>query len=165
MKLGISDKGLRRIARRVASPPESLYHTTSRGGLQDIQETGLIKPKDYEGFVSFSAEPIELYDISGADYRIEVKMPEGVMPVEYDWKWAEKYPEHARYVAGEGWEEQFTYSEDTLDDEGWEDEDLMEEEWNDAMLNAFLDKSGEQEWISIKSGMDIPVEILNVEEL
>ena len=165
MRYGISDKGLRRIARRVASPPESLYHTTSWGGLQDIQETGLIKPKDYEGFVSFSANPVDLYDISGGDYRIEVKMPEGVMPVEYDWAWAEKYPEHARYVAGEGWEEQFFYSEDTIDEEGWEDEELMEQEWNEAMMDAFFDKSSEEEWISVKPGEDIPVEIINVEEL
>ena len=161
MKTSLTDDAFKRIAKKLATPPESIYHTTSKAGLESIIETGEIRPKNYESFVSFSASPAELYDISGNDYIIEVKIPEGVTPVDYTEEWYEAHPEQASYIAGEGWQEQFTYSPETLDEEGWEDEDLMEEEWRSAELESFLWKENEQEWISEIAGESVPVEIIN----
>jgi ribulose bisphosphate carboxylase small subunit len=96
-------------------------------------------------------------------------MPAGVIQVKYTERWAEEYSEQAAYIAGEGWIEQFEYSEDVMeeDEEGemWENEDLMAAEYAEAQMEAFLYKRDEQEWISAEQGAEVPVTILNVESL
>lgn len=165
---GITDAGFRRLAEsleipdkeeaaepiestsRGHGPPHTLYHTTSRDGFESIKDDGVLKPKNEESFVSFSAEPIKGGDLEGDDVVFEVEMPEDVMKVKYTKNWFEKYPEHAAYIAGEDWQEQFTY-------EG-------EREFQEALFDAFMVKDTEEEWISIKPGTEIPVKIIDAEK-
>ncbi len=189
MKAAISDAGLRRIGQQLDLPdvepaatpvdddsidkdqglPGTLYHTTSREGAEAIESSGVLIPKSEDAFVSFSAEPIIGGDIEGNEVVIEVKVPAGVREVQYTEQWFEDNPEEASYIAGEGWQEQFTYSDDTQvegeDGEWWDDEDLMEEEYLNGMYGAFMAKDTEQEWISAEAGVEVPVAIINIEEL
>jgi len=184
-RMGITEAGFKRLAQSLSipeqeeaaepiddkdtgkkhGPPYTLYHTTSREGFESIKADGVLKPKDDEGFVSFSAEPVKGGDIEGDDVVFEVEMPEGVMKVEYTEEWFEKYPEHAAYIAGEGWEQQFEYSNATIDEFGFTIEEEEEAEFDDALLDAFLVKGTEEEWISIEPGKEIPIEMVDVEKV
>ena len=184
MKLyGLTGEALRRIAEQLDlpeveeaaesiegterghGPPHTLFHTTSEEGAEGILNDEEIRPKDAEGFVSFSAKPLRGGDIEGSDEVLEVAMPENVMKVEYTRKWFDEYPEHAAYVAGEGWVAQFTYSDETMDEEGFPIEEREEEEFEEGMFEAFIAKDTEEEWISKESGQPVSIEIVSTESL
>lgn len=153
------------ILRLAKEFPEYLYHTTSLEAAEKIIESGTLIPKDQDAFVSFSSEPIHGGDIEGNDVILKVKKPDDVMKVKYNEDWFEKYPEHAAYIAGEGWQEQFEFSMDTLDEEGFPDPDKEEEEFLEGMFEAFIMKEPEQEWISIEQGESVHIEIIDIEEV
>jgi len=156
------------ILRSIRGRPNTLFHTTSYEAIDKILESNTLIPGN-GGFVSFSEKPIIGGDIQGNDVVIEVKTPPQVMKVEYNKQWFNKYPEIAAYIAGEGWQEQFEYSEDSMteDEEGefWPDEDLEYEEYMEAMYQAFVAKKSEEEWVSIEENEDIPIEIVSVSEI
>ena len=78
-RMGITEAGFKRLAEGLSipeqeeaaepiddqdtgkkhGPPYTLYHTTSREGFESIKVDEVLKPKNDEGFVSFSAEPIK----------------------------------------------------------------------------------------------------------
>jgi hypothetical protein len=136
-------------------PPNSLYHTTSPGAAFEILQAGELRPKA-DGFVSLSEKP-HLHDIQahGAAIIFDLrKLYAQLEPVEYSEAWAHTHAEQARYIAGEGWSEQFEYQSDDADeDEG--DDDRYEEEYAAAEIEAFLQKSDEAEWISLHPGTPI----------
>lgn len=133
----------------------NLYHTTSWGGLEGILKSRKLKPHGYDfPYVSFSERPFT-GDIRGNDVIIvfdSAALSNAVMKVEYDEAWYDRYPEHAAYIAGEGWIEQYVEPDDCYDDEGWADDDCLEEDRRYAELAAFEDKSDEREWVSKKEG-------------
>lgn len=145
-----------RVAARYAG--SSLYHTTSWKGLEAILRQG--KVQSQADYVSFSEKPLWGGDIQASDVVLSLspsKLRSQLMKVEYNERWAERYPMHASYVAGEGWAEQFQYSEDCIDEDGWEDDDCMEQEYNEAMVQSFLWKRDEQEWLSKNEGQAVRV--------
>lgn len=136
-------------------PPRSLYHTTSPGSVFAILHAGELRPRDGDSFVSFSERP-HLHDIRehGAAIIFDLRHLYGQLePVAYTEAWAHAHPDAARYIAGEGWEQQFEYhpedDEDEFDDEGYEQAHA------DAELEAFLQKSDESEWISLRRGVPV----------
>ena len=135
-------------------PPQSLYHTTSPAVAFEILSTHEVRPK-LDGFVSFSLKP-NLYDIQahGAVLVFDLRKLYGQLePVEYTEAWAEANPDQARYIAGEGWSEQFEYQSDGDDEE--DDDDGYERAYADAELEAFLQKADEDEWISLQAGVPV----------
>jgi hypothetical protein len=137
-----------------------LYHTTSFAAADDIKTGGQVKPKDYDSFVSFSEEPFR-GDISANEVTLKVEVdPSLVEKVEYTKNWYRKHTDQAAYIAGEGWREQFTYPEDIYDEEGEADPDAEEQAYDEAQLESFLYKSGENEWISLTQG-PVPVQVLD----
>jgi hypothetical protein len=159
MKLpGITLQGYRRIAQAIESPampvenpeehlPDTLFHTTSQEGARGIIEDKTLKARE-DGFISFSEVPVAGGDLEGNDVVLEVKRPNNVMPVEYNQEWFDKYPEHAAYIAGEDWEDQ-------LDEEGK----------TIGMFKAFMKKEPEKEWISKEMGIDVLIDIVDIQEL
>lgn len=145
------------IARLEERVGQWFFHTTSFSSLDDILRAGHLKPKDSSAFISFSENP-HFGDISGGDvvlvFERKPLLPY-LLQVEYDEDWYDKYPDHAAYIAGEGWREQFSlpdyedYPNYDPDDEFWEpdpDDDAAFE--RDAEIEAFTQKSGEREWIT-----------------
>jgi len=139
----------------------SLFHTTAWGALPDIIKSKALKPKSYDDFVSFSPEPF-FGDISANDVVLEVSPLSNMMKVEYDEDWYNEHPEHASYIAGEGWKDQYFAPEECMDDDGWVDDECEEEAFREAELDSFLFKSSENEWISIKEGENVPIEIKTI---
>ena len=150
---------------KMHGPPHTLYHTTSKEGFESIKEDSVLKPKNEDGFVSFSAEPVQGGDLEGGEVVFEVEMPKGVMKVEYTEDWFKRYTEQVAYIAGEEWEEQFQYSSATIDDFGFAIEEEEEREFNEALLDAFLVKDIEEEWISVKPGAEIPIKMVDAEKI
>lgn len=137
----------------------TLYHTTSAAIATEIMNTGVIKPKHGEAFVSFSKKPFT-GDISHNDVTLEIdasKFMNEVMPVVYTEEWFNQYPDHASYVAGEGWQEQFMYPDDCYDDEGFGDTDCEERAYREAELDSFLCKDDEEEIVSKVMGKPIQI--------
>ena len=137
-------------------PPHSLYHTTSPGSVFDILKAGELRPRNGESFVSFSERP-HLHDIRehGAAIIFDLRQLYGQLePVQYTEAWAQAHPDEVRYIAGEGWEQQFEYHPEDDGDE-FDDDDRYEEEHAAAELEAFLQKADEDEWISLHSGMPV----------
>lgn len=133
-------------------PPNSLYHTTSPGAAFDILAHHELRPKTAESFVSFSLMP-HLRDIQahGAVLVFDLRALYGQLePVEYTDAWAREHPDEVRYIAGEGWSEQFEY---TPDDDF--DDDDYEAAYADAELESFFQKAGEDEWISLRPGRPV----------
>jgi hypothetical protein len=139
----------------VEAATDELYHTTSLQALAKILQSRTFKSRSFDApFISFSQRP-HFGDIRGNDAVIVLDMQavrNRLMPVEYSERWYERFPEHAAYVAGEGWREQYEEPDDCYDEEGWADEDCVEQAYRDAELQAFLDKSGEREWLSRAAG-------------
>lgn len=146
-----------------------LFHTTSFSALDDILRAGHLKPKNSESFISLSENP-HFGDISGDDVVLVFDKREllpHVMQVEYDEDWYDKHPEHAAYIAGEGWREQYTapdyedYPDYDPDDEFWEpDPDDEEAFYRAAEVEAFTVKHGEREWIT-KTSRPLPLDALH----
>jgi hypothetical protein len=135
-------------------PPNSLYHTTSPGAAFEILQAGELRPIS-DGFVSLSEKP-HLHDIQahGAAIIFDLrKLYAQLEPVQYTEAWAQTHPDHARYIAGEGWSEQFEYQSDGDGDA--DDDDHYEEEYAAAEMTAFLDKASEDEWISLHPGTPV----------
>lgn len=152
-------KHLKRFARGAAT--DELYHTTSLHGLAKILQSRTFLGGRHGGFVSFSEKPV-FGDIQANDAVLvldRTKLRNRVMPVEYDEAWYDRHPEHAAYVAGEGWREQYVEPEDCYDDEGWADENCVEQAYRDAELMSFLYKKEERDWVARSSGdLRLPAE-------
>lgn len=137
-------------------PPNSLYHTTSPGAAFDILSSHTVRPSNNEGFCSFSLKP-HLHDIAahGAVIVFDLRQLYAQLePVEYTQEWAHEHPDQARYIAGEGWAEQFQYEPDDTEEDDFED-DGYETAYAEAELEAFLHKSDEEEWISLQAGQAV----------
>lgn len=141
-----------------------LYHTTSKANALEIINTGVIKPKNNESFVSFSKKPFK-GDISHNEVTLKINYADvasQVMPVEYTQSWYYKHPEQSSYIAGEGWKEQFVVPDMCYDDEyGEEDPECVDRFWEQAELDSFLAKDNEEEVISKNIGE--PVQIKHAE--
>lgn len=144
-----------------------LFHTTSAENLLKILKTKKILPGGDQyaehAFVSLSEIPFT-GDISHNDviivFRPGSSITSQVMPVKYTESWYDQHPEHAAYIAGEGWREMYEppewlyeppedLDEDELD--WWEpDEEDVAAAEREAELDSFLFKSDEKEWISKK---------------
>jgi ADP-ribose pyrophosphatase YjhB (NUDIX family) len=80
--------------------------------------------------------------------------------VQYTEEWYNEHPDQAAYVAGEGWQEQYTEPEECYDvdeESGWEerDDECLQEHWRAAELESFLFKSDEREWVSRGDSVDV----------
>jgi hypothetical protein len=134
-----------------------LYHTTSNSAAYEILESGEIRPKNYESFVSFSLIPLPHGDIEAKDVTLVFNanaLRSQLIEVEYTETWYQNHPSQARYVAGEGWVEQFVHEPETFDEDGFDD-DGYDEAFASAEIDAFLDKHGEDEWVSINNGAPV----------
>jgi hypothetical protein len=133
-----------------AFPSDSLYHTTSPALAFDILKHHQVRPRvDY---VSFSRKP-HVYDIRerGAVLVFNSgKLHDQLEPVQYTEAWAKAHPDQVRYIAGEGWTEQFEYSPE---DDDWSDG--YESAYSEAEIASFLHKADEQEWISVYPGLPV----------
>jgi hypothetical protein len=137
-------------------PPDSLYHTTSPAAAFEILAGGELRPKTSEGFVSFSLKS-HLHDIQahGAVLVFDLrKLYAQIEPVEYTEAWARAHPDQTRYIAGEGWVEQFDYTPDDDEDDDFDDDGYYQA-YADAELESFLQKADEDEWISIHPGQPV----------
>lgn len=139
-------------------PPDSLYHTTSPGAAFDILSSRMVRPATTEGFASFSERP-HLHDIQAHGAVIVFNLRQlyaQIEPVEYTEAWARENPAQADYIAGEGWTAQFHYEpEYDNDDDEYDDTDAEDAAYADAALEAFLQKSNEDEWISLRPGQPV----------
>lgn len=136
-------------------PPNSLYHTTSPGAAFNILEDRQLQPQR-DGFVSLSEKP-HLHDIQAHGAVIVFdsrKLYAQLEPVEYSETWAKTHADQARYIAGEGWQEQFEYTSDDDEDE-FDADDNYDHAYADAELEAFLQKAAEDEWISLEPGVPV----------
>jgi hypothetical protein len=134
-----------------------VYHTTSSINAKNIMDTGIIKPRDGESFVSFSKKPFT-GDISHNEVTLKINssnIASDIMEVIYTEQWYEKYTDHAAYIAGEGWKDQFITPDECYDDEGEEDTDCYNQAYRDAELDSFLWKKNEEELISKVMGEPI----------
>lgn len=135
-----------------------LYHTTSWSGLAGILEAMELRPRRDAAFVSLAQRPVVGGDIRANDVVLELDaqlLGDQVQPVQYTKAWYRQHPEHAAYIAGEGWVEQYVAPDDCFEydeesDEEIEDQDCLDEAREQAEIQAFLDKRGEQEWISVQ---------------
>lgn len=135
-----------------------LFHTTSWNKLKRTLQSG--KLKSLSPYISLSEKPLFGGDIRHGDVALVLDSSDlgnQIMQVKYTEKWAEQYPEQASYIAGEGWEEQFVYPEECMDEDGFDDEACMEQAWMNGMLNSFLWKKGEDEWITKRESTTLNV--------
>lgn len=138
----------------VTAATDELYHTTSLQGLAKILQSRTFRSGAHGGFISFSEKPL-FGDISAGDAVIVLDkgaLRNRVMPVEYTERWFDRYPEHAEYIAGEGWREQYMEPEDCYDEEGWAGDECLERAYRGAELEAFLWKKDEREWVGRSEG-------------
>ena len=139
-------------------PTFKLFHTTSWTGAQKAISTGKITSNS--PFISLSGKPLFGGDIRHSDVALVLDVGgvrSQLVPVGYTKRWAEANPEQTSYIAGEGWQEQFTYPEDCVDEDGWEDTECMELAYQEAEIESFLWKSGEDEWITKQEGAPLSV--------
>ena len=145
--------------RRVASKP-LLYHATSWRVAQLILRSGSLHP-GFEGFVSFSEDPLFRGDISSSEVVLvfdPVKLRSQLLKVQYTEDWYHQHPDQSRYIAGEGWREQHVTPEDCYDEEFGEiDDDCEERAYLEAELDSFLYKSNEKEWLSKEEGKSVAI--------
>jgi len=146
-----------------------LYHTTSFRAMEAILREGALRPGGAEGFVSLSGRVV-VGDISGRDVTLVVD-PDAVagmlMRVEYDEAWFDAHPEHAAYVAGDGWRSQFSPPDslhappdgwdEGADGEYWPDDDAEAAAWREGELDAFLAKEDEDEFVTREPGAPLPL--------
>ena len=155
------------VYRKVGWGEDELYHTTSYGGAISILKSGEVQPKNYEGFVSFS-EPLSdrIGDIEANNVTIVFKkssIESQIEKVIYDPEWFYNHRDQAAYIAGEGWQEQWTPPEDCYDyEEDWEDEECYEEAYAEAEYNSFEYKEDEKEWVSRVEGTPVSFSIEDV---
>lgn len=143
-----------------------LYHTTGFGELSDILRRLRLEPGK-GGYVSLSELPLATGDINARNLVLVLDrkaMLSRFERVDYSPSWYEKNPDKAAYIAGDGWREQFTlpdyeeYDNYDPDDPDWEpDPEDDESFYAEAELAAFMDKSGEREWISKREGENVPI--------
>jgi len=140
-----------------------LYHTTSWPTVEAVlrkKKLGKRAP-----FVSFSEIPLFGGDISYSDVALilDAEVLRGkIMKVVYDRLWYDTYPDHAAYIAGEGWQHQYTIPEECFEydeETGWEEEDeeCVEESYRDAEYLSFEFKEDEREWISKREGQPVAI--------
>jgi hypothetical protein len=128
-----------------------LFHTTSWNKLKRTLQSG--KLKSLAPYISLSEKPLFGGDIRHGDVALVLDSSDlgnQIMQVKYTEQWAEQHPEHASYIAGEGWQEQFVYPDECMDEDGFDDEECMEQAWLNAMLDSFLWKKSEDEWTTKK---------------
>ena len=126
-----------------------LFHTTSWENAARTLRSG--KLKSLSPYISLSEKPLFTGDIRHKDVALVLDasgLTGQVMPVKYTEQWAEQHPEHASYIAGEGWQEQFVYPDECMDEDGFDDEECMEEAWLNGMVDSFLWKRDEDEWVT-----------------
>ena len=136
----------------------NLYHTTSWSNALKALRSGKIE--SMAPFISLSSKPLFSGDIRYTDLALVLdgdRLGGQVTPVQYTERWAEAHPEQVTYIAGEGWQEQFVYPDDCLDEDGWEDEECMEQAWHEAEIDSFLWKRDEDEWITQRE--DTPLKV------
>lgn len=151
-------------AKTISQPP-GLWHTTSYGGLQDILKSLQVEPRTSEDYVSFSDQPLFHGDIRHKQVAlgfVPQAMSGQLEPVEYSEDWYDEHRAQARYIAGEGWREQYTEPEwlweppDGWDEERdgqWEpEEEDVEAAEREAELDAFQAHENEHESISREPG-------------
>lgn len=142
---------------------EKLYHTTSLSGLIGILSEGVVNANP---FASFSTNPIFHGDIRGKDVVIvfnATNLRKHLMEVLYDQYWSSKYPEHADYIAGEGWKDMYYF--DTPEDFDENDEnadDLIEDDYDFAAQEAFESKYDENEWITKIEKTPVPFSLVDI---
>lgn len=140
-----------------------IYYTTSLLEALKILETGFIQPKDTKSFVLFSEKPKEgdvtfVFDLSA--------IKEELVKVQYTESWFHRFPEHASFIAGEEWRNQFKL-EDWLQEEDFDETGEIDHE-TEAMayllaeIQAFKDKEPEQAkdyfvWMSKRTGKSMPL--------
>jgi hypothetical protein len=132
------------------------YHTTSNHAAAEILKTCELKPKNYDSFVSFSTKPLPNGDIESRDVTLVFRntIAPQLLEVDYDESWFHEHPNQGRYIAGEGWQEQFFFEPDEDMDE-FDIDDAEEEARSNAEIDAFIDKSDEDEWISRTIGAPV----------
>ena len=136
-----------------------LFHTTSFSNLASILQT---KTLQAHPFVSMSEVPFT-GDISHNDVILVFSrraLAPQMAKVQYTERWYDAHPDHAAYIAGEGWQEQYTEPDDCYDyddETGWEeaDDDCLERAHREAEMQSFLYKDGEREWVSKQEGRDV----------
>lgn len=128
--------------------PKTLYHVTSWAGAKGILGSKSLDPQYGTGeFVSCS-EVIKFGgDISGADVAIEMEIPKGMEAVVYTRSWRSSNPEKGVYIAGPDFEK---CSDPDFDCP------------NEVVIQAFLSKLPEMEWISKKSRDVIKIKPIKV---
>lgn len=138
-------------------PGPLFFHTTSLGAVPSILESGNLEGGPYVSLAS--GKPVYEDIRANAPYAViafkRQNLVENLLEVQYDDDWYDQYPDHAAYVAGEGWEAQYEAPEDAYDEDGWEDEEYLQDDYDRAQRDAFWSKSGEQEWIGREAG-DLP---------
>ena len=140
--------------------PKKLYHTTSLPGMMSILQSHKVEPGS--DFVSFSEIP-SLSDIAANEVTLvfdAAALQSQLTKVQYTEEWFNEHPEQGAYIAGEGWQEQYTEPEECyeLDEEsGWEerDDECLDKAWRAAELESFLYKADEREWVSNSEGVGI----------
>lgn len=135
-----------------------LFHTTSWGNLNRVLQSG--KLKSSSPYISLSEKPLFGGDIRHDDVALvldRAALGSKVIPVKYTEKWAENHPDHASYIAGEGWQEQFIYPDECMDEDGFDDQECMEQAWVEGMVDSFLWKKEEDEWITGREGTVLEV--------
>ena len=108
--------------------------------------------------MSFSSVPFSSTELSGNEAILvfgRQALSGHVEQVKYTEPWYIANPEKAAYIAGEGWEQQYTDPDECFDDEGWSDDDCLEEARAQAEYDSFAWKSDEQEWISKQEGSPV----------
>jgi hypothetical protein len=146
-----------------SEPPSSLgtgalfFHTTSLRAVPAIlEERSLVGGP----FVSLAAGQPVYNDIrASSPFAViafhRANLAQHLMEVQYHDDWYNQNQDHAAYIAGEGWREQYEEPEDAYDEDGWSDDDYLAEDYDRAQNDAFQAKSGENEWVGKNEG-DLP---------
>ena len=141
-------------------PPSTdalFFHTTSLRAIPSILSNAALSGGP---FVSLAAgQPI--YNDIRANRPFAViafqrdKLAENLLEVQYNDNWYNQHNDHAAYIAGEGWREQYEEPEDAYDQDGWADDEYLTDDYDRAQREAFWSKSEEKEWVGKDEG-DLP---------
>lgn len=141
--------------------PDTLFHTTGLHTALDILTAGEVLANP---FVSFSAGSPVYSDISASAPFVAIAfryMPVALQLAEvaYTDEWYTAHREQAAYIAGEGWDQQYTEPDEAYDEDGWSDDEMLAEYYSVAECSAFTCKSDEREWVSEQEGYPVTFDI------